>query len=366
MFEQWSRSRDAFQQEVRGDPFRRPADKWQKLYYRGLTPDGHCPVPEHQSKLQVRQFANPELAGKAVVKSGLVRDSHEALLSPASAIRRTAPSVEKYEWLLSSLEQQRQLSAEASAIFRCEGVMRQDFLDHFYAPARPVVLGGAVSAWPAVNRWDPDYLRTCLSGRMVEYQGGRCSGSNFERHKDQFKRQAPFDQFLQEMKGNNAYITAYNSATNEQALRPLRADMGILSEYLTPDPEAGMMWIGPADTFTPLHHDLTNNLLVQVVGSKRIVLAPATELPNLYNDQHVFSEVGDVTDPSVDLSGFAKLREVQFQEVHLVAGDALFIPLGWWHQVRAVDFSISITYTNFLWRNDFHLSYPNSLHSKSS
>jgi hypothetical protein len=34
------------------------------------------------------------------------------------------------------------------------------------------------------------------------------------------------------------------------------------------------------------------------------------------------------------------------------AGEILFVPLGWWHQVKALDFSMTITYTNFVWPND--------------
>ena len=42
----------------------------------------------------------------------------------------------------------------------------------------------------------------------------------------------------------------------------------------------------------------------------------------------------------------------------LAPGEILFAPIGWWHQVRAIDFSVTLTYTNFRWRNDFHLDYP--------
>lgn len=63
LFEQWSQSRDAFHAHVREHPPERPADKWQKLYYRGQTPDGQCPVHDHQAKLRVQEFARPEIAG---------------------------------------------------------------------------------------------------------------------------------------------------------------------------------------------------------------------------------------------------------------------------------------------------------------
>ncbi|MFA7604870.1 MAG: cupin-like domain-containing protein [Novosphingobium sp.] len=45
-----------------------------------------------------------------------------------------------------------------------------------------------------------------------------------------------------------------------------------------------MIWIGPGGTFTPLHHDLTNNLLVQVAGRKQVILLLPADTPNLHND----------------------------------------------------------------------------------
>jgi hypothetical protein len=55
-FLQWSASRDAFQQAVAANPGAAPADKWQKLYYRGLVPDGTPAIDDHQTKLGVCPF----------------------------------------------------------------------------------------------------------------------------------------------------------------------------------------------------------------------------------------------------------------------------------------------------------------------
>ncbi|QJU60057.1 hypothetical protein HL653_22035 [Sphingomonas sp. AP4-R1] len=55
-FEQWSRSRDAFHKRMREAPPRDPADKWQKLYYRGVCPAGNPGTDHHQTKLRVRDF----------------------------------------------------------------------------------------------------------------------------------------------------------------------------------------------------------------------------------------------------------------------------------------------------------------------
>lgn len=360
-FEQWSRSRDAFQQNLRDHPAERPSDRWQKFYYRGQNPDGTCPISDHAAKIQTRAFAHPERAGGAA--AAMARPLVAA--PPPTAIATAAPDSPnaKYEWLLETLGAQRALSANASTIFRAENMSGETFLDTFYAPARPVVLAGEIAAWPALHRWTPAYLRETVGDAPIEYQGGRAASADFERYKDDHKRQMPFDRFVEMIEGdpgNDAYLTAYNSASNAAALAPLQADVGRLDKFLAQSAEdpGGMLWIGPAGTFTALHHDLTNNLLVQVVGRKRVILAAATDLPRLYNDCHVFSRIRDVSDPELDLREYAKLQGVRFHEVNLMPGEALFIPIGWWHQVEALDLSMSITYTNFKWKNDFHQTYP--------
>ncbi|MDB5581695.1 MAG: cupin-like protein [Bradyrhizobium sp.] len=364
MFEQWSRSRDAFQAEVRAHPPEKPSDRWQKLYYRGQNPDGTCPVADHRTKLQVRPFAHAELTGgapDAMAKPAQSDVRPRVTLPPAAP--RSDHERAKYEWLLDTLERQRALSANASEVFVGEELTSEEFLDEYYAPGRPVVIAGEIGSWPALTRWNPAYLRDKLGSVMIEYQGGRTASVDFERYKDVHKRQMPFDRFIEMIEtepGNDAYLTAYNSAGNAAALAPLQADIGRLDKFLAQDDgdPGGMMWIGPQGTFTALHHDLTNNLLVQVIGSKRVVLAAATELPKLYNDRHVFSTITDVTDPGLDLNTFSNLQNVRFHEVILQPGEALFIPIGWWHQVESLDFSVSITYTNFNWKNDFFREYP--------
>jgi hypothetical protein len=53
---------------------------------------------------------------------------------------------------------------------------------------------------------------------------------------------------------------------------------------------------------------------------------------------------------------FPALEGLNVHQVMLDPGDALFIPLGWWHQVTALDFSVTLTHTNFRWPNDFHMA----------
>jgi hypothetical protein len=106
---------------------------------------------------------------------------------------------------------------------------------------------------------------------------------------------------------------------------------------------AALLWFGAAGTLTPLHHDTLMLLHTQLVGRKRWRLASPLQTPRLYNTRSVFSPV-DLAAP--DLARFPRLAGVQVFDVVLGPGETLFVPLGWWHQVEALDTSLSISFTN--------------------
>lgn len=53
----WSRGRDEFHRQIKIHPPMKPADQWQKDYFRGLCPSGELGVEDHQTKLKLRPFA---------------------------------------------------------------------------------------------------------------------------------------------------------------------------------------------------------------------------------------------------------------------------------------------------------------------
>jgi hypothetical protein len=139
-------------------------------------------------------------------------------------------------------------------------------------------------------------LRAAIGSTLIEYQGERLKSDRFEMYKDAHRWEIPFDQFIDLIggtTGNNAYITAYNSRRNAAALSALHTDLGFLDKFLSRDVSDphGMMWVGPPGTFTPLHHDLTDNLIAQIVGRKRLKLVPAADVGKLYNHQQYLARL---------------------------------------------------------------------------
>lgn len=366
-FRDWSQARDAFQTQMKQGGQRARTEQWQKHYYRGVDVHGRAHVDDHQAKLRLKPFdasAAPGLPGAPTDDDALPRPqvAREVAQGPANDDAQRA--LAKREWLLETLERQRDLVPQAVGIARRSDLSADEFLERYYAANRPVILTGEMADWPALKLWTPDYLKARVGDRLVEYQDRRAADPRFERDKATHRTQGLFGAFIDQISrpdaGNDTYMTAYNAHRNGEALAPLAADMGRLDKILDPEaPQAGgMMWIGPAGTLTALHHDLTNNLIAQVVGRKRLMVLPAAEVGRLYNDEAVFSRIADLEDPNLDFAAFGRLNGARAYPVTLEAGEMLFMPLAWWHQVRSLSFSVTVTYTNFRWPNDASNAWP--------
>ena len=235
-----------------------------------------------------------------------------------------------------------------------------EFLQEFYSNNRPVIITGMLEDWPAMKKWNLDYFRQHFFQREVEVQFGREKDANYEMNSIAHKRSMPFGEYVNLIEAagqtNDCYMTANNDSKNREALQELWQDIVQIPEYLEQsEPSRGFFWLGPKGTVTPLHHDLTNNMMAQVFGRKRIRLIPVHETARLYNQRHCFTQA-DIA--NIDLARFPDLANVPIAECILEPGEILFLPVGCWHWVEGLDISCTVVFTNFLWDNDFFSNYP--------
>ncbi|MBB3107706.1 hypothetical protein FHS24_002237 [Psychrobacter luti] len=277
---------------------------------------------------------------------------------------KTAKTLKKREWLLETCDQLARLDAGYNQqLDIIDTPAFEIFIRDYYSKHKPVVLKKGIDHWPALKKWSPQYFADFLGDAEIEVQFDRENDALFERHSDKYRKSMLMSEFVNMIENdgesNNYYMTANNTQQNVETIRPALDDIGDFGEGYRQllDNDAAFstyFWMGPKGTFTPLHHDLTNNMLVQVYGSKKVTLIPAWQVPWLYNDLHVYSEVDF---PNFDLKKHPLMQHVTPVEVTIDAGDALFIPIGWWHCVGGLDKSISVSFTNFNAPNNYAESF---------
>jgi [protein]-arginine 3-hydroxylase / protease len=236
----------------------------------------------------------------------------------------------------------------------------------YYRGQQPVVLKGFGSDLPAVQRWGSfDYLEqaagadvpcdvemgsynrgeklTLTFGQYMQYlrlwhetYGAAASGSSEEMPPDQILYLAQND------------LTAFGCLSDDVPIPSFFGDGRIGEGRIY----SSMLWLGPRGCVSPLHYDPLDNLLMQVVGRKRVSMLPAqTNQASLYagqeHDQQNNTSAVDVEGP--DLARFPMFESVaaEIRSTTLDPGDALYVPSRWWHHVRSLDLSISV---NVWWR----------------
>jgi hypothetical protein len=221
------------------------------------------------------------------------------------------------------------------------------------APAR---LRGALAGWPALARWrSAAYWRAAAGPRTVPVElGAHYLAEGWGQ------RLMPFSEFL------DAHLLGRGGGAAAAAAPPLGylAQHALLEQLpaLAADarapeycalgasgaPPRVNAWLGPAGTVTPPHTDPYHNLLCQVVGRKYVRLWPPAAAPAMYaaadglatNTSRV-----DLDAPAAETdAAFPAHAGAPFWDCVLEAGEALFVPRGWWHYVKALAPSASVSY----------------------
>ncbi|MHB1557022.1 MAG: cupin-like domain-containing protein [Isosphaeraceae bacterium] len=265
----------------------------------------------------------------------------------------------KREWLLACYRKLERLRPGSGEIERRHRPTRDEFLREYYASNRPVIITGAMDDWPAMTKWSLDYFTATCGDREVDVQMNRNSAPNYEINSDQFVGRVRFGDFVQMVRDdgdtNDYYMTANNNSRNRDALGELWDDVREFPEYLRDDmPSGRFFWLGPKGTITPFHHDLTNNFMAQVIGRKLVKLVPSWDMPLMQNFQHVFSHIDGRVTPAAPSP---PLHEPQVIECVLNPGEVLFLPIGCLHYVQGLDISVTVSFTSFVFDNDFSSFY---------
>ncbi|RYR70168.1 hypothetical protein Ahy_A03g016678 [Arachis hypogaea] len=237
-------------------------------------------------------------------------------------------------------------SLSSKIVEKRSGLSLDKFLKDHYLAGTPVIISDCMVHWPAKTKWNNiDYLLRVAGDRTVPVEVGKnylCT--------DWKQELITFSELLQRIKSNGGspggptYLAQHPLFDQ---INELRKDIFIPDYCFAGGGELRSLnaWFGPAGTVTPLHHDPHHNILAQVVGKKYVRLYSASLSEELYP----YSETMRTNSSQVDLDDiderkFPKVQDLEFVDCILEEGDMLYIPPKWWHYVRSLTTSFSVSF----------------------
>ena len=218
---------------------------------------------------------------------------------------------------------------------------------------RPAVLKGLVGDWPVVRAARQsrqalhDYIRQRDTGNPVEtYLGAPAIKGVFAYHDD--VSGLNFERRLQPFHETMAAVIALAERSDAPALFAPGTMGTNLPEFCR---ENGLdilkdadvrLWGGNAVT-TATHYDTMDNVACVAAGRRRFTLFPPDQLRNLYIGPLDLTPGGmptslvRIADPDLERHPDYAKALVAGESAELEAGDALFLPAYWWHNVESLE-----------------------------
>ncbi|EFI27704.1 phospholipase [Coprinopsis cinerea okayama7 len=247
--------------------------------------------------------------------------------------------------------------------------------------SRPVVIEGTGSAVvpsrlslthltgldiPAFKRWTDDHLSEKMGDRLISVSvtpDGRADAIHggpdgklyfVEPHVEKMSMKG----LLKRIQEHFLSGDFTGQVDTESEFVPLQEDVpseiSWCSEALGRPPEAVNLWIGNSKSITSVHSDPYENIYVVVRGKKKFTLIPPTDgwclqerfYPHARFSRHSPSSLLEIVPSPSDtpMVRWSSLPDRRLSEVlpddicplhvELEAGQTLYLPVGWWHQVE--------------------------------
>ncbi|CAM4111314.1 Lysine-specific demethylase 8 [Pseudomonas reidholzensis] len=227
------------------------------------------------------------------------------------------------------------------------GLGLDEFRQRYMRHGTPVVISDALHDWPlfSIGRQASLELFADLQGitRHGDYVKKTFSTERDFRSTSMAEFVASLDAPATPSADGKPPAYMGNNILPTQLLEQIRyPDYFATSQFIPP-----RIWIGPKGTLTPLHRDDSDNLFAQVWGEKSFILA-APHYREALGCWATSPDGGlegcDVDPRAPDPVRFPGSDAVHFMEVVLQAGDLLFLPEGWFHQVESLATSLSVNF----------------------
>ncbi|MFB9056677.1 cupin-like domain-containing protein [Mariniflexile ostreae] len=226
---------------------------------------------------------------------------------------------------------------------RVKTITKEDFLNHYFRPQKPVVIEHFIDQWPAYKKWNLEYIKALSGDITVPLYDDRPVD-----YKDAFNEPHATMRLAD-------YIDLLKSAPTKYRIflwNAFKELPQLLQDFTFPDfglrlmKGIPMLFFGGRDSYTFMHYDidLANIFHFHFEGKKKIILYDQEQNRFLYKIPHALITREDIDFNNPDFEKWPLLKRAKGYVAELNHGEVLYIPEGYWHYMRYITpgFSMSL------------------------
>lgn len=235
------------------------------------------------------------------------------------------------------------MALKLSPIDIVENISKEDFEKNYLLPRKPVVLKNMAKNWPAYEKWNLEYMKSIVGNVEVPlYDSSKADPA------------APINAASSKMSFDE-YIDLIETTPTDLRIflfDPIKYAPALLQDYISPKELMGgfldkypNLFFGGAGSVTFLHFDIdmAHIFHTHFVGKKHILLFDYKWKERLYKLPLATYALEDYDISNPDFEKFPALDGVEGIECFLEHGDTLFMPTGWWHWMKYLNGSFSLS-----------------------
>lgn len=224
-----------------------------------------------------------------------------------------------------------------------EDISKEEFREKYLLPRKPVVIRNMAKNWPAYQKWTMEYMKEVVGDVEVPlYDSSKADPS------------APINASAAKMKFADYIDLIQREPTDLRIFLfdPIKSAPKLLEDYISPKKLMGgfldkfpNMFFGGKGSVTFLHFDIdmAHIFHTHFNGRKHILLFDYKWKDRLYKIPYATYALEDFDIANPDFEKFPALNGIEGVECFLEHGDTLFMPTGWWHWMKYLDGSFSIS-----------------------
>ncbi|TCC97768.1 cupin-like domain-containing protein [Pedobacter hiemivivus] len=222
-------------------------------------------------------------------------------------------------------------------------INKTDFEKHYLNPRKPLIIKNRSKEWPAHDKWNLDYMKTVVGDQTVSlYDSSKADPS---KPINAPAAEMKFGDYIELIKHTPTDLRIFLFDPIKQApklLEDYRAPKDLMGGFLDSYPN---MFFGGKGSVTFLHYDIdmAHIFHTHFNGRKHVILFENKWKERLYQIPYATYALEDYDVENPNFDKYPALKGVKGVEAFLEHGDTLFMPTGYWHWMKYLDGSFSIS-----------------------